>query len=78
MTTQQSQKPKYVGHQHPEGILGFLGEVFHLPGFSHDHGETDSVVVDSAVRDNSLGIITIWAALVLLWVTTAIQAVIYL
>lgn len=78
MATPQTQKPKYVGHQHPEGILGFLGEAFHLPGFSHDHGETDSVVVDTAVRDNSLGIITIWAALVLLWVTTAIQAVLYL
>ena len=54
-----------------------LGEMFHLPGFAHEHGETDSVVVDSAVRDNSLGIVTIWAALIILWITTAIQAAIY-
>ena len=77
MASNPIEKSKYVGHQHPEGLLGILGEVFHLPGLSHDHGETDSVVVDSAVRDNSLGIATIWAALILLWITTAIQAVIY-
>ncbi|MEM7802012.1 MAG: cation diffusion facilitator family transporter, partial [Chloroflexota bacterium] len=77
MASQSANKPKYVGHQHPEGILGVLGEIFHLPGLSHEHGDTNSVVVDNAVRDNSLGIVTIWAALLLLWITTAIQAVIY-
>jgi cation diffusion facilitator family transporter len=66
-----------LGHQHPEGILGLIGEALHLPGFAHDHGDTENVVVDPAVRDNSLGIITLWVALGLLWLTTVFQAVIY-
>ncbi len=77
-TNQKSgRKRQQSSHTHPEGILGVLGEVFHLPGLSHDHADTDSVVVDNAVRDNSLGIVTIWVSLILLFVTTAIQAVIY-
>ncbi|MDJ0753206.1 MAG: cation diffusion facilitator family transporter [Ardenticatenaceae bacterium] len=67
-----------AGHAHPDGIIGFIGEVFHIPGLSHDHAETDSVVVDEAVRDNKLGVATIWISLALLFLTTVIQAVIYL
>jgi cation diffusion facilitator family transporter len=33
--------------------------------------------VDNAVRDNNIGIVTLWAALGVLFLTTAIQAVIY-
>ena len=66
-----------AGHAHPDGIMGVLAEVFHIPGLSHDHAEMDSVVVDEAVRDNNLGIAAIWISLALLFLTTAIQAVIY-
>ena len=73
-----SQKKKtFAGHAHPEGIVGWIGTVMHLPGFAHDHSDTDSVVVDDAVRDNNMGIITLWLSLGLLWLTTVIQAVIY-
>jgi cation diffusion facilitator family transporter len=75
-TTDATSKP-FVGHQHPEGIIGLIGAALHLPGFQHSHGETESVVVDPAVRDNSLGLVTIWVALGLLWATTIIQALIY-
>ncbi len=64
-------------HQHNQGIIGTIGSILHLPGFDHDHGDTDSVVVDEAVRDNNMGIITIWVSLGLLWVTTLFQAIIY-
>ncbi|MEO1286134.1 MAG: cation diffusion facilitator family transporter [Chloroflexota bacterium] len=76
MATQKT-KNTFGGHEHPEGIIGWIGAVFHLPGFDHDHGDTDSVLVDEAVRDNNLGIITLWVSLALLFVTTAIQVVIY-
>ncbi len=75
--SKRSEKTDFRGHNHPDGIIGWIGAVFHLPGFDHDHGETDSVVVDDAVRDNNIGIVTIWVSLGLLWLTTAIQAVIY-
>ncbi|MEO0562186.1 MAG: cation diffusion facilitator family transporter, partial [Chloroflexota bacterium] len=68
----------YKGHEHPGGIIGFIGSALHLPGFDHDHAETDSVVVDQAVLDNNIGIITIWVSLALLWLTTMIQGAIYL
>jgi cation diffusion facilitator family transporter len=67
----------FVGHKHPEGIVGWIGTVLHLPGFDHDHGDTDTVVVDDAVRDNNVGIATIWISLGLLFLTTALQVVIY-
>ncbi|MEL6148716.1 MAG: cation diffusion facilitator family transporter [Chloroflexota bacterium] len=73
----ESKPTPYRGHEHPGGVIGFIGSVLHLPGFDHDHGETDSVVVDKAVLDNNIGIITIWLSLGLLWVTTVFQAFIY-
>ncbi len=80
MTTEQpslKQKKTFGGHEHPEGIIGWIGAVLHLPGFDHDHGDTDSVIVDEAVRDNNLGIITLWVSLGLLWLTTVFQVIIY-
>ena len=71
------QKKTFGGHEHPEGIIGWIGAVLHLPGFDHDHGDTNSVIVDDAVRDNNLGIITLWVSLGLLWLTTILQIVIY-
>lgn len=76
-SSKPSKKSSFAGHAHPEGIIGWIGAAFHLPGFDHSHGETDSIVVDDAVRDNNMGIITIWLSLGLLWLTTVIQAVIY-
>ena len=72
------EKPTSTGHQHVGGILGFIGEVLHLPGLGHDHADEESIVTDQAVLDSSLGIATVWVALGLLWLTTVIQAVIYL
>ena len=69
--------PSSTGHKHAEGIIGFIAEILHLPGFSHDHGDEQSIVTDKAVIDSSLGIATVWAALGLLWITTVFQAVIY-
>ncbi|GAB5491854.1 MAG: hypothetical protein Phog2KO_20690 [Phototrophicaceae bacterium] len=79
MTEKKSikQKKTFGGHEHPEGIIGWIGAVLHLPGFDHDHGDTNNVIVDDAVRDNNLGIITLWVSLGLLWLTTILQIVIY-
>ncbi|MBK8020997.1 MAG: cation transporter [Chloroflexi bacterium] len=76
-TTSSTTKKAFVGHQHPEGIVGWIGSALHLPGFEHDHGETDNLVVDRAMRDNNIGIITVWLALGALWLTTVIQAILY-
>lgn len=75
--SKRSEKTEFKGHNHPDGIIGWIGAVFHLPGFDHDHNDTDSIVVDDAVRDNNIGIVTIWTSLGLLWLTTAIQGIIY-
>ncbi|NJL95992.1 MAG: cation transporter [Anaerolineae bacterium] len=66
------------GHSHAASIIGKIGEALHLPGFAHHHhaGEAD-LVVDPALRDNNLGILTVWVALGLLWVTAVFQALIY-
>ncbi len=65
------------GHVHPEGIIAWIGTAFHLPGFAHEHAEIDSIAVDDAVRANTMGIVTVWVALGLLWATTVMQAIIY-
>lgn len=75
--TTPNKKKRAGGHDHPDGIIGWIGTALHLPGFDHDHGETDSVVIDEAVRDNNAGIITLWVSLGLLWMTTVFQAIIY-
>ena len=66
-------------HHHPEGIIGTIGAILHLPGFGHDHdhGYTE-LAADSALHDNELGIRTVWLALVALGITTVLQIVIYL
>ncbi len=67
-----------VGHPHADdqrrGIGGILGAALHLPGFGHghDHGYA-SRASDSAIRDNDLGIRTVWIAFFALGITTAIQ-----
>lgn len=68
---------KFAGHEHRDGIIGWIGSALHLPGFDHEHGETGSVVIDDAVYDNNLGILTLWVSLGLLWLTTVLQAIIY-
>jgi cation diffusion facilitator family transporter len=76
-TSATSPRKEARGHRHAEGLVGWIGTALHLPGFAHSHGDADSVVVDAAVRDNSLGIITLWLSLAILWLTTVLQAVIY-
>lgn len=76
-STAVSPPTRMRGHRHPEGVVAWIGAALHLPGFSHEHGDTDSVVVDTALRDNSLGIITLWVSLGLLWLTTVLQALLY-
>lgn len=65
-------------HHHPEGIIGTIGAILHLPGFghNHDHGYTE-LAADSALHDNELGIRTVWLALLALSITTILQIVIY-
>ncbi|HYF63516.1 MAG TPA: cation diffusion facilitator family transporter [Herpetosiphonaceae bacterium] len=71
--------PTSPSHQHRRGALGALGSILHLPGFghSHDHGPA-SLAADPALRDQALGLRTIWWALAALLVTTILQAGIYL
>jgi len=65
-------------HHHPEGIIGTIGAILHLPGFGHDHdhGYTQ-LAADSALHDNELGIRTVWLALLALGITTVLQIIIY-
>jgi hypothetical protein len=72
-----AEKSSFAGHKHPDGIVSWIGTLMHLPGFDHEHGDTDGVVVDDAVRDNNVGIATIWLSLGLLCLTTILQLVIY-
>ncbi len=68
-------------HDHPHqrgGSIGIIGAVLHLPGFGHDHehGYTE-LAADAALHDNALGIRTVWLALLVLGITTALQIIIY-
>jgi cation diffusion facilitator family transporter len=66
-------------HDHAElGILGTIAAALHLPGFGHDHShDYTDMAHDSAVRDNALGIRTVWLALLALSITTVLQIAIY-
>jgi cation diffusion facilitator family transporter len=67
-------------HKHKnKGIIGTIGAILHLPGFGHDHehGYTE-LAADAAIRDNELGIRTVWLALLALGITTVLQIGIYL
>jgi len=49
----------------------------HLPGFTHDHSHHD-LAADRAFLDNQLAVRTVWIALAVLGLTTALQIVIYI
>ncbi|WP_424359966.1 cation diffusion facilitator family transporter [Methanocella sp. MCL-LM] len=56
-------------------MIGTIAAIFHIGGHSHDHGE---LAGDKALKDNKLGIRTIYLAVALLGLTTILQIVIYL
>ncbi len=64
-------------HHHGGGLLNTIGAALHLPGFGHEHGYT-SLAGDPALHDNNLGIRTVWLALLILGITTALQIFIYI
>lgn len=64
-------------HDHPTGIVQTVGSILHLPGFGHEHGYGE-LANDPALRDNELGIRTVWLALFILATTTALQIGIYI
>jgi cation diffusion facilitator family transporter len=63
------------GHDHHGGIIGTILSVFHLGGHKHDHGD---LAQDRALKDNEMGIRTIYMAVALLGLTTVMQIGIYL
>ena len=64
------------GHDHGgHGIIGTIASIFHIGGHSHDHGD---LAGDKAIKDNKLGIRTIYFAVALLSLTTIFQIAIYL
>lgn len=56
-------------------IIGNIASIFRPGSHTHDHGD---LAGDSALKDNRLGIRTIYIAVALLGLTTAFQIVIYL
>lgn len=64
-------------HTHSTGIIQTIGAVLHLPGFGHEHGYGE-LAHDPALRDNELGIRTVWLALLALTITTVLQIAIYI
>jgi cation diffusion facilitator family transporter len=57
-------------HSHPQGILGWLTQIFHLGGHTHEH---TSLNADPAFASNEEGIRTVWLALLALGVTSLLQ-----
>jgi cation diffusion facilitator family transporter len=63
------------GHSHGSGIWGFLSSIFHFHGHSD---QKQALVSDTAFSATNEGIRTVWIALALLGVTTALQiAIVY-
>jgi cation diffusion facilitator family transporter len=61
--------------QHSHDITDTVASVFHLGGHKHEHG---NLVQDKALKDNELGIRTIYFAMALLGLTTIFQILIFL
>jgi cation diffusion facilitator family transporter len=59
-------------HQHaqPEGIFGWIAQIFHLNSHSHDHPSLSS---EPALEANSQAIRTVWLALLVLGLTSVLQ-----
>ena len=63
--------PKTHTHAPEKGVVGWLKNLFHVGGHSHD---TDgSLIRDAAFNSNQLGIRTVWIALFILSVTAVLQ-----
>jgi cation diffusion facilitator family transporter len=64
------------GHDHSgHDIIGTIASIFHLGGHKHDHSD---LAGDKALKDNVLGTRTIYLAVAILGLTTALQIIIYL
>lgn len=57
-------------HTHGEGLLGWIGQILHLPGHSHDH---TSLTAEPAFQNNAEAIRTVWLALLALGLTSVLQ-----
>jgi cation diffusion facilitator family transporter len=57
-------------HDHSQGVLGWIAQIFHLGGHTHEHG---SLNADPAFATNEEGIRTVWIALAALGVTSLLQ-----
>ncbi len=62
---------EHDGHNHQQGIWGFISSVFHLHGHSHD--EKTALISDPAFNANETGIRTVWLALLALGATAILQ-----
>lgn len=62
-------------HEGPSGIIGLIASIFHLGGHKHDHGD---LAGDKALKDDKLGIHTIYIAVAILGLTTIFQIIVLL
>lgn len=62
-------------HEGPSGIIGLIASIFHLGGHKHDHGD---LAGDKALKDDKLGIHTIYIAVAILGLTTIFQIIVFL